>query len=280
MIAMLGQHSGSVFFSVALHVAILAALTLTFRWPISVRVAAVPAPIQGVVVDQSQLKAEQQRRDQEVQRKQREERDKREAAEQRQREKEAADKRERDRLAEQQRVKEQAEREKAEAAKREQEKAAQEKAAKAAQEKAAQEAREKQAKEDAARKQKEALAAKQKAQLDAETQREAAQEAARMEAERSGVMDEYVRQIQDKIARNWNQPLSAKPGLECVIKVVQLPSGDVFDAKVDPAHCNGDDAVRRSIEAAVQRASPLPKPPSQAVFERNLIVTFRPDVQP
>ena len=264
---MAGQHSGAVFFSVALHIAILAAFTLTFRWPISVHVAAVPAPIQGVIVDQSVLRAEQQRRDQEVQRKQREDRQKREAAEQQQREKEAADKRERDRLAEQQRQKEQAEKEKAEAAKVAQEKAAQEKAAK-----------EKQAKEDAARKQKEALAAKQKAQLDAETQREAAQEAARMEAERSGVMDEYIRQIQDKIARNWNQPLSAKPGLECVIRVVQLPTGDVADAKVDNAHCNADDAVKRSIEAAVQRASPLPKPPSQAVFDRNLVVTFKPNL--
>jgi colicin import membrane protein len=268
---MLGQHSGSVFFSVALHVAILAALTLSFRWQASVRMTAAPAPIQGFTVDPSVLKAEQQRKDQEAQRKQKEERDKREAAEQKQREKEAADKRERDRIAEQQRLKEQADREKAE-------KAAQEKAAKAAQEKAAQEARDKQAREDAARKQKEALAAKQKAQLDAETQREAAQEAARMQAERSGVMDDYVRQIQDKIAANWNQPLSAKPGLECVINVVQLPDGEVYKASVDNARCNGDDAVKRSIEAAVQKASPLPKPPSQAVFERNLIVTFKPDL--
>ena len=271
---MVGQHTGSAFFSVALHAAIVVALTLTFHWP-STRVAIAPAPIQGVIVDQSVLKAEQQRRDQEAQRKQREERLKREAVEQQQREKEAAEKR----AVEQQRLKEQADREKAEAVKREQEKVAQEKAAKAAQEKAAQEAREKQAKEEAVRKQKEALAAKQKAQLDAETQREAAQEAARMEAERSGVMDEYVRQIQAKIALNWNQPLSVKPGLECRINVVQLLTGDVVDAKVDNAHCNGDDAVKRSIEAAVQKASPLPKPPSQAVFERNLIVTFRPDIQ-
>jgi len=271
MIAMLGQHSGSTFFAVALHVALFAALTLTFHWP-STQVAIAPAPIQGVIVDQSAIRAEQQRRDQEVQRKQREERLK---VEQQQREKEAADKR----VAEQQRLKEQADREKAEAVKLAQEKAAQEKAAKAAQEKAAQEARDKQAKEDAARKQKEALAAKEKARLDAETQREAAQEAARMEAERTGVMADYILQIQNQIARNWNQPLSAKQGLECVINVVQLPTGDVVNAKVDNAHCNGDDAVKRSIEAAVQRASPLPKPPSQAVFERNLIVTFRPDVQ-
>ena len=267
---MLAQHSGSTFFAVALHVALLVALTLTVHWP-SAHVEIAPAPIQGLIVDQSVLRAEQQRRDQEVQRKQRDERLK---VEQQQREKEAAEKR-----VVEQRLKEQADRDKAEAVKREQEKVAQDKAEKAAQEKAAQEARDKQAKEDAARKQKEALAAKQKAQLDAETQREAAQEAARMEAERTGVMADYILQIQNQIARNWNQPLSAKPGLECRINVVQLLSGDVVDAKVDSAHCNGDDAVKRSIEAAVQRASPLPKPPSQAVFERNLIVTFRPDVQ-
>src|SRR5215471_745474 len=118
---MLGQHTGSVFFSVAVHVAIVAALTLTFNWSHSVRIAAVPAPIQGVVIDQSLLRAEQQRKDQEVQRKQKEERDKREAEAQKQREKEAADKRERDRVAEQQR----ADREKADAAKREQERVAQ-----------------------------------------------------------------------------------------------------------------------------------------------------------
>jgi len=42
--------------------------------------------------------------------------------------------------------------------------------------------------------------------------------------------------------------------------------------------CNGDEAVVRSIEAAVLRASPLPKPPTPALFERNLIVTFRPEL--
>jgi colicin import membrane protein len=58
--------------------------------------------------------------------------------------------------------------------------------------------------------------------------------------------------------------------------VVQIPSGDVVDVKV--GRCNGDEAVVRSIEAAVRKASPLPKPPSDAVFERNLIVTFKPDL--
>jgi colicin import membrane protein len=56
---------------------------------------------------------------------------------------------------------------------------------------------------------------------------------------------------------------------------VQLPTGDVVSATV--ATCNGDEAVRRSIERAVMDASPLPKPPNPALFERNLNVNFRPE---
>ena len=258
MIAM--QHSGSVGWSVVLHFAIFAVLATTFRWPLSTRVAA-PAPIQGVLVDQAVLQKEQQRRDQEVQRQQREERQKREAAEQQQRDKDAADKRERDRVAAVQRQREQAERDKAEAAKKQ---------------KAEQEAREQQARDDAARKKKDAAAAKQKAQAEADLQAQVAAENARLEAERSGVLDEYILAIQRRIESNWTPPLSAKPGLECVVNVVQLPNGEVYDVRVDAAQCNGDEAVRRSIEAAVKKASPLPKPSSQAVFERNLVVTFKP----
>lgn len=266
------QHTGSVVWAVALHVAVVTVLTLGFRLPSRPHFAAVPAPIQGVVVDQSVLEKEQQRREQvtraEQERKQREERQKRQAAEQQKREKEAADKREQERLAAEQREREQAIREKAEAAKREQERVAQEKREA--------EAREKREREEAARKQREAAAAKQRAQAEAELQEALAAENARRQAERAGVLDEYIRLIEDKIERNWVKPLSAKPGLECVVNVVQIPSGDVVDVSV--GRCNGDEAVRRSIELAVRNASPLPKPPTQAVFERNLIVTFRPDI--
>jgi colicin import membrane protein len=39
---------------------------------------------------------------------------------------------------------------------------------------------------------------------------------------------------------------------------------------------NGDEAVRRSIEAAVYKASPLPAPADPSVFDRNLRLEFRP----
>jgi colicin import membrane protein len=67
---------------------------------------------------------------------------------------------------------------------------------------------------------------------------------------------------------------SARPGLDCSVQVTQIPSGDVVDVRV--LSCNGDEAVVRSIEAAVLRASPLPQPPTAALFERTLILEFRP----
>ena len=39
----------------------------------------------------------------------------------------------------------------------------------------------------------------------------------------------------------------------------------------------GRSGHRQSIEAAVYRASPLPQPSAPALFERNLVVTFRPE---
>jgi colicin import membrane protein len=41
--------------------------------------------------------------------------------------------------------------------------------------------------------------------------------------------------------------------------------------------CNGDDAVRRSILAAVERASPLPRPSDPALFERSIVFIFKPE---
>jgi colicin import membrane protein len=265
------KHRGTVIMSVALHVVIVAALMAGFKLPSRQVFPAAATPIQGVMVDQSVITKELERREQaaraEQQRKQREERQARERVEQQRRDKEAAEQR----VAEQRRA-DQAERErvakeakeKADAAKREQERVAQEQREKAQRDR-----------EETARKEREAAVARQRAQAESELQAQLAAEAAQNAARASGQEDQYIRLIADKIERNWNRPLSAKPGLDCVVNVVQIPGGDVIDVKV--GRCNGDDAVMRSIEDAVRRASPLPPPPSQAVFQRNLIVMFRPD---
>lgn len=105
--------------------------------------------------------------------------------------------------------------------------------------------------------------------------RELAEEDARLTAMNSRGMAAYQYALQQKIMRNWAAPASAMHGIECVIDVKQLRGGEVVSATV--GRCNGDDAVRRSIEAAVHKASPLPEPGDPNLFRRDLRITFKPE---
>jgi len=87
-------------------------------------------------------------------------------------------------------------------------------------------------------------------------------------------MAQYQEQIRARIERAWIRPASARTGLRCEVRITQVPGGEVVGVKVGT--CNGDDSVRQSIEAAAYRASPLPLPADPALFDRNLVVTFRP----
>ena len=105
--------------------------------------------------------------------------------------------------------------------------------------------------------------------------RELAEEEARLAAMNSGALQRYSYAVQQKIQRNWVKPASAQPGIECVIDVRQARGGEVIAARV--GRCNGDAAVRRSIEAAVFKASPLPEPEDPNLFQRDLRITFKPE---
>lgn len=192
--------------------------------------------------------------------------------------------------------------------KAEQEKLEKEKAVAQAKREEAQ--REKQKAEQAAEKQRQQKAATERAKAEAEAERQkvarekaerekaarekeeqrrkAAEEAAARERDReleaeerllaaadSGALADYVAVIRQRVERNWVRPPGAKPGIECEVLVTQIPGGEV--AGVQMGRCNADDAVRRSIEAAVLRASPLPLPDDPALFERNLRFTFKPE---
>ncbi len=130
--------------------------------------------------------------------------------------------------------------------------------------------------EEAEQRRREQEQARQQAEAEAELSRMLDAEAARRAAEESGLRDQYMAMIQQRIEQNWIPPASASRGLSCVVHVQQIPSGDVVDVRI--GRCNGDDAVRRSIEAAVHRASPLPRPPVPSLFNRNLQLTFEPEV--
>jgi colicin import membrane protein len=98
----------------------------------------------------------------------------------------------------------------------------------------------------------------------------------RVAAVQSGPLrDRYITLLRNKIQNAWIKPSSATPGVDCLVQVTQVPGGEVTGARV--TQCNGDAAVRQSIENAVYRASPLPDPPDPALFERNLSLRFRPN---
>jgi colicin import membrane protein len=248
---------GAVIWAFVLHIAALLALIVVLPWRVDrLPAAAMAVPIQGVIIDQAAIEREKAKLEaaarQERQQQQREERQRREAAEQQR----LADQREKQRVADEQRARDDAKR-------KEEQRLADERA---------EQARKKEEAEAQARRDRERAAQKQREE---ELQLAAAAEAEAAAARASGLMDQYQLMIQNHVKRYWDRPLSARPGIECVVNVVQLPTGDVVSARV--AQCNGDEAVRRSIENAVQSASPLPRPPTPALFSRNFTITFAPD---
>ncbi len=271
MASFLRYHPAAVVLSLTLHVGIAVALTAAAWLPTQPRVVSRQVAIEAMVVDESLVEREMARLEElereEIRQREQEELEAREAAE-----------RERERLAELQRQREEEERQQQAQLQeqRDREAAEQQRLAELQRQREEEErlAAERRAEEERQR-QAEAEARAQ-AEREAELQRLLAAEEERRQAERAGLLDEYIRLIENRIQQNWIRPASATADLECVVNVSQIPSGEVVAVTV--GECNGDDAVVQSIERAVLRASPLPLPRQQNLFERNLIVTFRPDV--
>jgi len=89
----------------------------------------------------------------------------------------------------------------------------------------------------------------------------------------AGLSARYAAAIQAAVLRNWTRPENVPLGQRCRIYITQLPGGDVMSAKVDPS-CPYDELGRRSVEAAVLKAKPLPYAGFESVFQRNLILNF------
>lgn len=77
-----------------------------------------------------------------------------------------------------------------------------------------------------------------------------------------------------KIKRNWIEPPSAKPGDSCAVVIQQIPGGEVVNVVM--GSCTGDEVFRRSVEAAIYKASPLPEPSEPALFQRQFQIIFTP----
>ncbi len=84
----------------------------------------------------------------------------------------------------------------------------------------------------------------------------------------------YQVALMNAILRQWTRPDSVKLGQICEVLIKQIPGGEVVSVQVSPG-CPYDELGRRSVEAAVMKASPLPYAGFEDVFVRDPVLKFR-----
>lgn len=247
--------------------------------------------VKAKVIDQQQLDAEKRKKE-EVKRKAAEKKKKQaEAKKKKQAEVKKKEEQKKKKIAEEKRKKEQAklkaealEKKQAEEEKEKQRKLAEVKHQKEAEKRKAEDLRKAEEKKQAEEKR----LAEDKKKAEAEKRRLAEEEQkrkqedlrARLESEESqrklsALRDAYRLAIKQKIERNWRRPQESGKMPDCEVRVLQGPGGIILDVTFG-ACSGGTNTYRASIENAVYKAEPLPKPGDPTLFERDLIIEFKP----
>ena len=261
MLKELLDHPKGLLLSIALHAMLLGLVAIQFDFSNQLDPASAgqtPQVIQTEVINSQQLEEKQRQTELELKRKadaerQRQKDEKRKAELKRQQEAEAKRKAEEERKAEQIRAA-------AEKKRKEEEARVAEEKRKAEEARKRQEAEEQRRIEEARQRQEAEL----KAQLEAEEN----------ERRLALLREQYVIAIHQKVKRNWLRPPGNEKMPACEVRVTQGPGGIVLG--VTFGACGGTETYRNSIEKAVLRAEPLPKPADPALFERNINIIFRP----
>jgi len=84
---------------------------------------------------------------------------------------------------------------------------------------------------------------------------------------------QYYAAIQNAVTNNWLRPDNTPAGVRCMLRIVQIPGGDVIGVQIG-SPCNADPQTRNSIEQAVKRAAPLPYKGYEKVFQRDINFNF------
>ena len=100
------------------------------------------------------------------------------------------------------------------------------------------------------------------------------EQGARAASERERKLAEWAAVLSRHVQKHWIRPASTTGKFQCIVSVEQLPDGTVRAAHIDKT-C-GSSALDKSVEDAVYRASPLPRPADPSVFERDLTFIFEP----
>jgi colicin import membrane protein len=88
----------------------------------------------------------------------------------------------------------------------------------------------------------------------------------------------YVAQIQAEIIQNWSRPPRARNGMQALLRVFLVPTGEVVDVTL--LESSGNESFDRSALLAVRKAERFQVPDDPRQFERNFRefeVLFRPE---
>ena len=285
--------------AIGVHLALGAFLFVSLDWAPKEQRVPDANIVKAVVIDESQARAEQERkRKEELERKRKlEEKRKAEAEKKRKAEQERKRKAEAEkkRKAEKERKRKAAEEKKRKAEAEKKRKAEKERKRKAEAEKKRKAEAEKKRKAEAERKRK--AEAERKRKAEAERKRKAEEARQRQEAE-----DALLRELEEEqrtldaakmrrmerltiayrdaiaqdVQRSWRKPSGVTPDMECTVRVNQIPGGEVVDAKITSCTTTNEN-FKRSVINAVFKASPLPRPSDPSIFQRELEFTFKPE---
>lgn len=110
--------------------------------------------------------------------------------------------------------------------------------------------------------------------IDRERQFMKDQQAREADAARLRGLADYEAKIRNKVRGNVVLPPDLQGNPEVVLLVVQLPTGEVLSAKL--VKSSGHRGYDESVERAILKSSPLPRPDRPELFSRELKLTFRP----
>ena len=88
-----------------------------------------------------------------------------------------------------------------------------------------------------------------------------------------GLLARYQVAIQEAILSNWTRPDNVPLGQRCRMTITQVRGGTVVRVEFSSS-CPYDELGRRSVEAAVRKAEPLPYAGFESVFNRTLNLNF------
>ena len=93
-------------------------------------------------------------------------------------------------------------------------------------------------------------------------------------AGRASGLASYVGKIRTKVKGNITLPIGIQGNPEAVFEINQLPTGEILSVKL--MHSSGNAQLDASIERAILKSSPLPKPDDPSLFQRVLEIRYKP----